>query len=153
MRPADAAKRVGMSEGEFRAVNAIPPRVVIKAGSSLLVPRSNTMLQDVAVKVADNGQLSLAPEVVLKRTLVKAGKAENVATIARKYRVNADQVAQWNKVGMSANFKPGQQVIVFLPPAPSKRSNSGTRSASPRKAAPNRGAAKGRASATRVAKR
>lgn len=153
MRPADAAKRVGMSEGEFRAVNAIPPRVVIKAGSSLLVPRSNTMLQDVAVKVADNGQLSLAPEVVLKRTLVKAGKAENVATIARRYRVNADQVAQWNKVGMSANFKPGQQVIVFLPPAPSKRSNSGTRSASPRKAAPNRGAAKGRASATRVAKR
>jgi len=152
MRPADAAKRVGMSEGEFRAVNAIPPRVVIKAGSSLLVPRSNTMLQDVAVKVADNGQLSLAPEVVLKRTLVKAGKGENVATIARKYRVNADQVAQWNKVGMSANFKPGQQVVVFLAPAPSKRSNTGTRSAS-RKAAPNRGAAKGRAPATRVAKR
>jgi len=106
----------------------------------------------VTVKVADNGQLSLAPEVVLKRTLVKAGKAENVATIARKYRVNADQVAQWNKVGMSANFKPGQQVVLFLAPAPSKRSNSGTRSAS-RKVAPIRGAAKSRAPATRVAKR
>ncbi|MDO8286329.1 MAG: transglycosylase SLT domain-containing protein [Rhodoferax sp.] len=152
MRPADAAKRVGMSEAEFRAVNAIPPRVVIKAGSSLLVPRSNTMSQDVTVKVADNGQLSLAPEVVLKRTLVKAGKGESVASIARKYRVNADQVAQWNKVGMSANFKPGQQVVVFLAPAPSKRSNTGTRSAS-RKVVPNRGAAKGRAPATRVAKR
>ncbi len=152
MRPADAAKRVGMGEAEFRAVNAIPPRVVIKAGSSLLVPRSSTMHQDVAVKVADNGQLSLAPEVVLKRTLVKAGKAENVASIARRYRVNADQVAQWNKVGMSANFKPGQQVVLFLAPAPSKRSNTGTRSAS-RNAAPNRGAAKGRAPATRVAKR
>jgi len=152
MRPADAAKRVGMGEAEFRAVNAIPPRVVIKAGSSLLVPRSNTMSQDVTVKVADNGQLSLAPEVVLKRTLVKAGKGESVTSIARKYRVNADQVAQWNKVGMSANFKPGQQVVVFLTPAPSKRSNTGTRSAS-RKVAPNRGAAKGRAPATRVAKR
>ena len=152
MRPADAAKRVGMSEADFRAVNAIPPRVVIKAGSSLLVPRSNTMSQDVAVKVADNGQLSLAPEVVLKRTLVKAGKAENVATIARKYRVNADQVAQWNKVGMSASFKPGQQVVLFLAPAPSKRSSSsGTRTAS-RKAAPNR-AVRGRAPVTRVAKR
>lgn len=34
MRTADAAKRVGMSEAEFRSVNAIPPRVMIKAGSS-----------------------------------------------------------------------------------------------------------------------
>lgn len=152
MRPADAAKRVGMTEAEFRAVNAIPPRVVIKAGSSLLVPRSSTMLQDVAIKTADNGQLSLAPEVVLKKTLVKAGKAESVASIARKYRVNADQVAQWNAVGMTASFKPGQQVVLFLAPAPSKRITSGTRSAS-RKATPNRGAVKGRAPATRLAKR
>ena len=151
MRPADAAKRVGMSEAEFRAVNAIPPRVVIRAGSSLLVPRSNTMQQDVAVKVADNGQLSLAPEVVLKRTLVKAAKGESVATIARKYRVNADQVAQWNKVGMSASFKPGQQVVVFLAPVQAKRGGTGTRSAS-RKAAPRR-VAKSRVTATRLAKR
>lgn len=152
MRPADAAKRVGMSEADFRAVNAIPPRVVIKAGSSLLVPRANSMSQDVAVKVADNGQLSLAPEVVLKRTLVKAGKAENVATIARKYRVNADQVAQWNKVGMSANFKPGQQIVLFLAPAPSKRSNSSVTRTASRKAGPNR-AVKGGAPTIRVAKR
>jgi membrane-bound lytic murein transglycosylase D len=151
MRPADAAKRVGMSEADFRAVNAIPPRVVIKAGSSLLVPRSNTMSQDVAVKVADNGQLSLAPEVVLKRTLVKAAKGESVATIARKYRVNADQVAQWNKVGMSASFKPGQQVVVFLAPVQAKRGGSGARSAS-RKAAPRR-VAKSRTTGTRLAKR
>jgi len=151
MRPADAAKRVGMGEAEFRAVNAIPPRVVIKAGSSLLVPRSNTMNQDVAVHVADNGQLSLAPEVVLKRTLLKAGKGDSVATIARKYRVNADQVAQWNKVGMTANFKPGQQVVVFLAPVQAKRGSTSTRSAV-RKAAP-RPVAKGRATGTRLAKR
>ena len=33
MRPADAAKRVGMSEAELRTVNTIPPRGVVKAGS------------------------------------------------------------------------------------------------------------------------
>jgi membrane-bound lytic murein transglycosylase D len=125
MRPADAAKRVGMSEFEFRSVNAIPPRVVIKAGSSLLVPRSATMNQDVAVKVADNGQLSLAPEVVQKRVMLRAGKGESVATIARKYKVNADQVAQWNKVGVSASFKPGQQVVVFLVGASQTKNPSG----------------------------
>jgi membrane-bound lytic murein transglycosylase D len=99
--------------------------VVIKAGSSLLVPRSATMNQDVAVKVADNGQLSLAPEVVQKRVMLRAGKGESVATIARKYKVNADQVAQWNKVGVSASFKPGQQVVVFLVGASQTKSPSG----------------------------
>lgn len=127
MRPADAAKRVGMSETEFRTVNAIPPKVVIKAGSSLLVPRSEAIKDDVAVKVADNGQLSLAPEVVLRRTTVKAGKGETVASIAKRYRVQADQVAQWNKVGASANFKPGQQVIVFLPASQTRRASSSAR--------------------------
>jgi membrane-bound lytic murein transglycosylase D len=152
MRPADAAKRVGMSEADFRSVNAIPPRVVIKAGSSLLVPRSNTMNQDVAVKVADNGQLSLAPEVVLKRTLVRAGKGETVASIARKYKVSADQVAQWNKVGTSASFKPGQQVVVFLASAPQTGKTTGTGKVTAQRPAAHRTAAV-KASGTRVAKR
>jgi membrane-bound lytic murein transglycosylase D len=115
MRTADAAKRVGMTEAELRSVNAIPPRVVIKAGSSLLVTRTASTGQDVAVKVADNGQLSTAPEVVLKRVLVRAGKKDTVSSMARKHRVNADQLAQWNNVGISAGFKAGQQVIIYVP--------------------------------------
>jgi membrane-bound lytic murein transglycosylase D len=113
-RPADVAKRVGMSESELRSMNNIPPRVLIRAGSTLLIPRAAHM-QDVTVKVADNGQLSLAPEVVLKRSTVRAGKGETVASIARKYKVSAATVAEWNKVSPSANFKAGQHVVVYLP--------------------------------------
>ena len=123
MRPADAAKRVGMTEADLRSVNAIPPRVVIRAGSTLLVPRANNIQADVTVKVADTGQLSVSPEIVLRRTVVKAGKGESVATIARKYRTSAVQVAQWNKVSSSANFKPGQAVVLFVASsAPAKAS-------------------------------
>jgi membrane-bound lytic murein transglycosylase D len=121
MRPADAAKRVGMSESELRSVNAIPPRVVIRAGSTLLVPRSNRVSADVTSKVADTGQLSLAPEVALKRTVVRASKGETVNSIARKYRSTVAQVAQWNKVAVSASFKTGQQVVLFLPSASRKK--------------------------------
>jgi membrane-bound lytic murein transglycosylase D len=125
MRPADAAKRVGMTEAELRSVNAIPPRVVIRAGSTLLVPRANHIQADVTVKVADTGQVSVSPEVVLRRTVVKAGKGESVATIARKYRASPAQVAQWNKVSSSASFKPGQAVVLFLAPsAPAKAGTS-----------------------------
>jgi len=114
MHPSEAAKRVGMSEAELRQVNAIPAKVVIRAGSSLLVHRPSRMELDVSVKVADNGQLSLAPEVVLKRTVVRAGKVDSVRSMARKYKVNPDQLAQWNKVPVSANFKPSQQVVLML---------------------------------------
>jgi membrane-bound lytic murein transglycosylase D len=115
MRTAEAAKRVGMAESDLRSVNNIPPRVVIKAGSTLLVPRGVHVQQDVTEKVADNGQISLAPEVVLKRSTVRAGKHETVTSIARKYKVGADNVAEWNKVKVGSSFKTGQQVVLYLP--------------------------------------
>jgi membrane-bound lytic murein transglycosylase D len=126
LRPADAAKRVGMSEAELRAINNIPARMLVKAGSTLLVPRSANVVHDVTEKVADTGQVSLAPEVVLRRSTVRAGKGESVASIARKYKVSADTVAQWNKVSASASFKAGQQVVVFLPAT--TRAKSGSKS-------------------------
>lgn len=125
MHPAEAARRVGMSEAELRSINAIPPKVIIQAGSALLVPRSPQATQDIAVKVADNGQLSLAPEIVLQRVVLRAKRGESVASIARKYHVRPDQVAQWNKIPIMANFKPGQQVALFLPSAPRNGHNGG----------------------------
>jgi membrane-bound lytic murein transglycosylase D len=115
MKPADAAKRAGMSESELRAINNIPPRVVIKAGSTLLVPRGERIDHDVAVHVADNGQIGLAPEVLARRTVVKAGKNESVASVAKRYRLTAASVAEWNKVSAGSAFKSGQQVVLFLP--------------------------------------
>jgi membrane-bound lytic murein transglycosylase D len=73
MKVADAAKRVNMSEADFRAINNIPPRMIIKAGSALLVPRSAGMLGDVTAQVADNGKLDLSPEAVAKRKAASKG--------------------------------------------------------------------------------
>jgi membrane-bound lytic murein transglycosylase D len=75
MKVADAAKRVNMSEADFRTINNIPPRMIIKAGSALLVPRGANMLGDVTAQVADNGHLDLSPEAVAKRkAAAKGGK-------------------------------------------------------------------------------
>jgi membrane-bound lytic murein transglycosylase D len=86
MKVADAAKRVNMSEADFRAVNNIPPRMVIKAGSALLVPRGANMLGDVTAQVADNGHLDLSPEAVAKRkAAAKGGKnAKGTKTASAK---------------------------------------------------------------------
>lgn len=77
MKVAEAAKRVNMSEADFRAVNNIPPRMQIKAGSALLVPRTSNVIEDVVARVADNGQLGLSPEAVAKHKGNKNGKGKS----------------------------------------------------------------------------
>jgi membrane-bound lytic murein transglycosylase D len=115
MTAAQAAERVGMSESELRSINNIPPRMLVRAGSSLLVPRSAHRDADVPEHVADNGQLSLQPEVILKRTTVKARKGENLARLASRYGVSAVSAAGWNKLAVNARLKPGQRVTLMLP--------------------------------------
>lgn len=114
MTVAAAAERVGMSEAELRSVNNIPPRMLIKAGSVLVVPRSGKM-GDVASHLADNASLQLAPEIVTRRTVVKAARKDTVANLARRYHVNAAQVADWNDISATAALRAGQAVTLFLP--------------------------------------
>jgi membrane-bound lytic murein transglycosylase D len=150
MSVAEAARRVGMNENDLRAVNSIPPRMLIKAGSVLIVPRGAGTQHDVAGHVADNAQLSLAPEVVTRRTVVRAGKHDSVASIARRYKLSPAQVAQWNDVGNGASFKPGQKVVLHLPVRGTRRAAVRVRkgvkqvSTKPAKAAPKRAPARRR---------
>jgi membrane-bound lytic murein transglycosylase D len=110
-----AAKQVGMNESDLRSVNNIPPRMLIKAGSSLIVPRSATNGQDVGEHVADTAHLSLAPETVTRKTTIKAGKRDSVASIAARYRLSAANVADWNDVKANASFRAGETIVVYLP--------------------------------------
>jgi membrane-bound lytic murein transglycosylase D len=134
MTVAEAARRVGIAEADFRSLNNIPPRMMIRAGSVVLAPRSAKQA-DVPSQLAHNAQLNLAPEITLRRTSVKAGQNESVATIARRYRVRAADVASWNNVAAQARFKPGQAIVLHLPV-------QATRKAAPKASQPTRAAAK-----------
>ena len=115
LRPSDAARQVGMSEAQLREVNRIPARMLVKAGSTLLVPRGEHRQADVPVAIADNAVMALAPDVPpLRRMSLKAGRKDTVASVANRYRVSPVQVAQWNSVNPAFHFKPGQTVIVFV---------------------------------------
>jgi len=115
LHPAAAAKEVGMSEAQLRDVNHIPPRMLVKAGSTLLVPRAESRQADVSVAVADNATMALAPDAPpLRKLSLKAGRKDSVASVAKRYRTSAVQVAQWNGVNPTAIFKPGQTVVVYV---------------------------------------
>jgi len=152
MKSAEAAHAAGMPEEEFREVNRIPARMIIKAGSTLLVPRrSNTMIADVSSTVADNATIMLAPDAPpLRKVSLRAGKHDNVDSIAKRYRVSAAQVAQWNDVGTGARFAAGQTIVVYVPNKAGQATAS--RSGGPRIPQSSRVAASGSAKGSRPTK-
>jgi len=117
LKPADVARQVGMSEDQLRSVNHIPPRMLVKVGSTLLVPRSSHRSGDVSGQIADNAMMLLAPDRPPgRRVSFKAGKkGDSVAAVARRNGVSAEQVAQWNGVRADARFRPGQTIVVIKP--------------------------------------
>jgi membrane-bound lytic murein transglycosylase D len=145
VKPADAAKIVGVSEETLREVNHIPPRMLIKAGSVLLVPRDDARHDDVSGHLADNAQMLLQPDgPLLRRVVYRAARGDNVAAVARRYRVAPAQLAQWNKVGAEAQFAAGSQVVIYVPSATThvaraagrKRGHTAHAAAAPVKARP-----------------
>ncbi len=115
LHPAEAARQVGMSEAQLREVNHIPPRMLVKAGSTLLVPRDAHRQTDVSIEVADNATMALAPDLPpLRKVSLKAGRKDNVASVAKRHHVSPVQLAQWNNLSPSASFKPGQSIVVYV---------------------------------------
>ncbi len=118
MSPADAAKQVGMNEGQLREVNTIPPRMLVKQGSTLLVPRTAHRDQDVSEHLAENASMALTPDTPpLRRMQFKAARGDTVASLATRYRVSVDQFAQWNKLSSKSQLKAGQTLVVYSPNA------------------------------------
>ena len=78
--PGHAARQVGMSEAELRSLNQIRGRKLIKAGSTLLVPRRDARAADVSERLADDGKLVLLPEAGRRqRTAASAARSRPIA--------------------------------------------------------------------------
>lgn len=115
MTVANAAQRVGMSESDLRSINRIPPRMMIKAGSALMVPRTSQHLADVSSHIADHGHIAFAPEIieVTRRTPVKTRKGDTMASVARRNGVTVENLARWNDMKPTAKLSAGQSLDIY----------------------------------------
>jgi membrane-bound lytic murein transglycosylase D len=90
----------------------------------------------------------------MRRVALKAGKRDSVSSVARRYRVSAQQVAHWNGVTAGSAFRPGQPIVVYVvqraPAAKATKSATSTRSA---KATKTRAATPVRKSTRKVARK
>jgi membrane-bound lytic murein transglycosylase D len=143
MRAQEVAKQVGMTTEQLRSVNGIPARMLVKTGSTLLVPRQGKLDNDVTEHLADNGHLLLAPEVVLRKIRVKARSGDTLARLASRHGVSAANLADWNRLKPNASLSKGQSLAIYVPAKASRRAAKsaprkakGQRSKAPVKAIP-----------------
>jgi membrane-bound lytic murein transglycosylase D len=66
--------------------------------------------------VASTATLSFAPDApALRKSSIKVGKKDTLASLAAKYKTTPDQLAQWNKMSSQGKLKAGQSLTVYVP--------------------------------------
>lgn len=100
----------------IREVNNIPPKMVLKAGSTVLVPRTDdTAQKDITQEVADNATLAMAPDVPdTKRINVTVKKKDTINTLASRYKVTIAQIKSWNNLSHD-KLASGQKLELHVP--------------------------------------
>ena len=58
--------------------------------------------------------------MTLRKQIVKARKNDSLLLIAKRYKVSAEQVAQWNGLSVNSALRPGQKISLMLPAKPKK---------------------------------
>lgn len=113
MTAAHAAQQHGLSESELREVNKIPPRMLLRAGSTVLVPRQGQLDRDVPEHIADNGQIQFVPERAAQRTQrVKVRAGDTQAKFAKRHRVSVAELRRWNQLKASTPLRAGQTLLL-----------------------------------------
>lgn len=145
---ASLARRVGIPEAQLREANRIPARYKPAPGSTLLIPRDESMDEDIPATTAD-AQLALLPEQQLRRMTYRVRKGDTVASVAKRWKVAEHDVIAWNGLTKPRLFS-GQRLKLEVPNTP--RAQVAKRSARP--AAKNSSArAKSSSARTKVAAR
>lgn len=110
------AKKFGTTPEVIREVNNIPPRTLLKAGSTVLVPRTDhTPEKDIAPELVDTATIITAPDVPdTRRVYVKVGKRDTLASIAKRHKVSAEQIKSWNSLKQE-KLATGQRLELHVP--------------------------------------
>ncbi|MNT16451.1 Membrane-bound lytic murein transglycosylase D precursor [compost metagenome] len=109
------AARLNVDADTLREINSIPKGMRLKAGSTVMIPRSGRHDQDISASLADTAMLSMEPDLPdARRVVVRAGRRDTVASVARRYGVSQRQVQSWNKLS-GTKLVAGQSLVLMVP--------------------------------------
>ena len=112
----DLAAHLGTEPQILREVNHIPPNMRLKAGSTILVPKTAKAPEsDITPDIAENAVMAIEPDVPDTRKInVRVGKHDNIASIAQRYHVSVIQVKGWNNLRHDSVTR-GQTLALHVP--------------------------------------
>ena len=112
---AAVARRAGISEAQLREANRVPARYKPTPGSTLLIPRDESMDTDIsAASLA--GQFVLVPEQQMRRITYRVRKGDTVQSVAARYKLAPQDVIRWNGLTKNTLFA-GQRLTLEVPAA------------------------------------
>ena len=110
------AKRAGISEEQLRDANQIPPRYRLASGSTILIPRDETMAFDIPADSLE-GRFSLVPEHAnLRKVTYRVRRGDTVTSVAQRWKVLPKDVIVWNRLTSPSLFA-GQRLELTVPAA------------------------------------
>jgi len=112
---ASLARQAGINEQKLREANRIPPRYKIAPGSTILMPRDETM-EDIAASSLD-ARFAIVPEASnLRKVTYRVRRGDTLTRVARRYRVSEKDVIVWNHLTAPTLFA-GQRLELTVPVA------------------------------------
>ena len=109
------AARLNIDPDTLREINSIPRGMRLKAGSTVMIPRSGPHDQDISATLADSAMLAMEPDLPdARRVVVRAGRRDTVTSVARRYGVSTGQVQSWNKLS-GTKLVAGQSLVLMVP--------------------------------------
>jgi membrane-bound lytic murein transglycosylase D len=110
------ANRFGYKPEILREVNAIPAKMIVKAGSTILVPKSaKSPDENIPVQIAEQAQLSIEKAGGDTRKIqIKVSRKDNLASIAKRYKLTSADIKSWNNLRKD-QLTPGQKLVLHIP--------------------------------------
>ena len=104
----------------MREANQIPPRYRLASGSTILIPRDETMESDIPAASLD-GHFSLVPEQAnLRKVTYRVRRGDTVSSVARRWNVLPKDVIVWNRLTTPSLFA-GQRLELTVPAAQARK--------------------------------
>ncbi|MFZ6816952.1 transglycosylase SLT domain-containing protein [Undibacterium sp. Ji22W] len=110
------ANRFGYKADQLREVNAIPAKMIVKAGSTILVPKSaKSSEENIPLQIAELAQLTIEkPSAGTRKIQIKVGRKDNLASLAKRYKLSVADIKSWNNLRKD-QVAVGQKLVLHIP--------------------------------------
>jgi membrane-bound lytic murein transglycosylase D len=117
------AKRAGISEEQLRDANQVPPRYRLAPGSTILIPRDETMGEDISPESVE-ARFAVVPESAnLRKITYRVRRGDTLHRVARRWKVDEQDIIVWNHLTAPTLFA-GQRLELTVPYAKGRSGKS-----------------------------